>query len=292
MSSYELIREYDFSKEKTYIGEKDYCVFCHKHSPEVTFKEKTHAIPEFFGNKSIFTLNECDDCNQKFSHCEESVANLFHLYRSLRSIKGKKGVVKLARGVIIDNDETKKEWRLHSKPDPKKRQDIKLEPNKKKKCISISLKITYIPSDIKIAFSKMVFSLIQDSVNEFEVYNLENILSKDNYLYSLVRSDRIKNPKARLFKLQASIGRFEKISLPKFLLQIEWENYILSYFYLLDNEKALDENSYKLMAIQIPRYLYSANEKNSTVLPLNSNDKIEKIQTEVLHGDFTQCKIT
>ena len=42
------------------------CRFCGGSSPEVSFQQEAHAIPEALGNKTLFTSYECDNCNQKF----------------------------------------------------------------------------------------------------------------------------------------------------------------------------------------------------------------------------------
>src|SRR5690242_986778 len=54
--------------QKQKIGDRNHrvCRFCGKSSPQVTFKQTTHALPESIGNKSITTFYECDTCNQKF----------------------------------------------------------------------------------------------------------------------------------------------------------------------------------------------------------------------------------
>ncbi|OGU60967.1 MAG: hypothetical protein A2X64_02885 [Ignavibacteria bacterium GWF2_33_9] len=71
------------------------CRFCGKSKFEVTFKNRAHAIPEFLGNKSIITMNECDVCNQFFaSEYEDHLAKWFGPMRSLCQIQGKHGTPK------------------------------------------------------------------------------------------------------------------------------------------------------------------------------------------------------
>lgn len=47
------------------------CRFCK--SPNTSFKNTSHAIPEFMGNKSVFCLDECDQCNSYFSEKESEL---------------------------------------------------------------------------------------------------------------------------------------------------------------------------------------------------------------------------
>ncbi len=66
------------------------CRFCGKTYPNVTFKKEAHSIPEFIGNKSLFSLFECDDCNQYFSVFENEFANFMLPLNVLAGTKSKK----------------------------------------------------------------------------------------------------------------------------------------------------------------------------------------------------------
>lgn len=78
-----------------YLGDKQnrQCRFCKKESPEVSFRNVAHAIPEFTGNKTLFSYYECDACNAKFSTLLEShMANYMNLWHTFSQVKGKRGV--------------------------------------------------------------------------------------------------------------------------------------------------------------------------------------------------------
>jgi hypothetical protein len=76
------------------VGERK-CRFCGKSKPEVSFKNKAHAISECLGNKSLISMNECDICNEFFAHeYENHLAKWFGPMRSLCQMRGKKGVPK------------------------------------------------------------------------------------------------------------------------------------------------------------------------------------------------------
>lgn len=67
------------------------CRFCGRGKPEVKFGMDAHAVPEFLGNKSIISMNECDDCNQFFGGgCEDNLAKWFGPVRAATQMKGKK----------------------------------------------------------------------------------------------------------------------------------------------------------------------------------------------------------
>src|SRR4051812_14719952 len=67
------------------------CRFCHRGEPEVTFKSDAHAVPEFLGNRSILSLNECDSCNTFFATEYEDHLSKWSLFaRSASQVRGKK----------------------------------------------------------------------------------------------------------------------------------------------------------------------------------------------------------
>lgn len=75
---------------KVEIGERDsLCRFCKLNNVKFN-KKKAHSFPEFLGNKSIFTANECDECNAKFSKIEKNLSD-FIPPTFITRLKGKKG---------------------------------------------------------------------------------------------------------------------------------------------------------------------------------------------------------
>ncbi|CAI9677154.1 HNH endonuclease [Elizabethkingia anophelis] len=83
-----------FGMNRIIIGNKKHCRFCNKTINEgAMFKKKSHAISEALGNKRIISIEECDDCNNKFSmSIEPDIVKYFSLHRNYWSIKGKGGV--------------------------------------------------------------------------------------------------------------------------------------------------------------------------------------------------------
>lgn len=86
--------------ERQFIGERKprnlrICRFCGRSYPDVKFNSKAHAISEFLGNKQIIGLDECDDCNGRFSQMEEQFFNRHAILFPLYGIKGKSGVPKI-----------------------------------------------------------------------------------------------------------------------------------------------------------------------------------------------------
>ena len=68
------------------------CRFCGRSMPEVTFKQKAHAISESLGNKGLICYEECDECNKRFSQTlEQDISNYFRLPLIIKGVKGKRG---------------------------------------------------------------------------------------------------------------------------------------------------------------------------------------------------------
>ena len=88
-------------KKKYYSGPKSkdqrVCRYCGKTiNSGATFNEIAHTIPESIGNKLLFTNDECDSCNNKFSSTlDQDIFEYFKLYRVSYGKKGKKGIPKL-----------------------------------------------------------------------------------------------------------------------------------------------------------------------------------------------------
>lgn len=88
---------------KICIGEKDkkkrVCRFCGKSMPDVKFHSIGHALSESIGNTNIIDLEECDDCNEKFSSIEADFYNLHALFLSYNNICGKKSSLSKPRKI-------------------------------------------------------------------------------------------------------------------------------------------------------------------------------------------------
>lgn len=67
------------------------CRFCRRAQPDVTFTSDAHAVSEFLGNRSILSLNECDDCNAHFAtEYEDHLAKWSLFARSVSQVRGKR----------------------------------------------------------------------------------------------------------------------------------------------------------------------------------------------------------
>lgn len=157
----------------TYDKKKRVCRFCGHSMPDVTFKQKAHAISESLGNKGLVCREECDDCNRRFNETiEQDVIHLFQFHLILKGIKGKKGCPTLqGNGISITNDSTSRESNgrdtlvLKVKTIP-----VSHDPQEIAKFMSEQFSfsnIKYIPQNIYKCFCKYVLSLINRKYLDF-----------------------------------------------------------------------------------------------------------------------------
>lgn len=146
----------DSRKEILMDHKKNTCRFCKKSLPETTFKNKSHSIPEFMGNKKVFSNYECDTCNELyFNIFENELSNFMQLFHSLSGIKGKKN--RIAK------------YKLQGEPIIQHLPDLisisgisETRINKKgKNCIEMPFKIsTFIPEYVYRCLVKICISLV------------------------------------------------------------------------------------------------------------------------------------
>ena len=77
------------------LGESKVCRYCGDDESTTTFKEESHAIPIFLGNKTVTDLLECDRCNHHFGdHFENSFAAYTLPHRPFQRTRGRNGIPK------------------------------------------------------------------------------------------------------------------------------------------------------------------------------------------------------
>ena len=84
------------------------CRFCRQNDVVVSFRTKAHAIPEAFGNKTLFTNYECDQCNQLFgTTIENDLGAYTKPARVFARIRGKRSVPSLKQHGSVEHP-----WRV------------------------------------------------------------------------------------------------------------------------------------------------------------------------------------
>ena len=70
------------------------CHFCDRSYPEVTFRQRTHLLPELLGRNECLRHDECDACNRKYGVIEKDLSTFLLPYRTMLGSKGKRGIPK------------------------------------------------------------------------------------------------------------------------------------------------------------------------------------------------------
>lgn len=85
---YELLQQVKGSVGGTIVilGTKGWCRFCETAS---SFQKRAHTFPEALGNKWVFSADECDSCNEKFSLYEDALISCVGALLTLGGTKGK-----------------------------------------------------------------------------------------------------------------------------------------------------------------------------------------------------------
>lgn len=86
--------QYDVGR-KQFVGDNPpvLCRFCGKRSPEVSFNNEAHAIPELLGNRQLVVTDECDKCNEMFAkQIEDHLGKFTKPFRVISHWRGKDGV--------------------------------------------------------------------------------------------------------------------------------------------------------------------------------------------------------
>ena len=229
--NYECIFSYNLNYNEPKIikdNNEKKCRFCGRKEPEVTFRKKAHAISEMLGNRTLFSNNECDECNAFFGdNLENDLGKYLGVIRTLTQIVGKEGVPsyktknKKARidytnkGLVIQNVVGDKFLTLED--------DCLIFRTERE---------AYTPINVYKSFVKMAISLVpEDLLFNFddtlkwlkEDPNMESKYNMDDYAYIIEKF--IPGPKPHNLNVKGFIRKNDKIHLPYFIFLIEFGNY-------------------------------------------------------------------
>ena len=97
---YELLAQelIETSSERRFLGERTFCRYCNATGSGV-FGKKTnaHTLPLALGNRTLFSLDECISCNNKFSTYEDALCKAVGPFLTLGGVCGRSGVRKTGR---------------------------------------------------------------------------------------------------------------------------------------------------------------------------------------------------
>ena len=144
------------------LGDRDNpsCRFCGQNEPAVSFSHQAHAIPESFGNRCLFSMHECNECNQYFGDSiENHLGNWSIVRRTLSGIRGKSKVP------TLKSNGSEPMWRISRDAGGLKYKEYKecavVEIDEENKSIAFQLAGgSYIPLAVFKAFAKIGLTLL------------------------------------------------------------------------------------------------------------------------------------
>lgn len=175
---YTLMDVIELSNSKVKLKPKSErkCRFCGKSSPEVSFKNDAHLIPEQLENRTLLSDFECNNCNSRFGKMENELANFLGPFRSLTKMVGKSGVknFKSKNGSVYIDSKTKDQVYV-------KAQEITKRTVKEGEIYSIqTLGYPFRPINVYRCLLKIALSLIDEK--EIESFKKAiDFLQDDNY---------------------------------------------------------------------------------------------------------------
>lgn len=89
---------HESSRDKRYYGSPSprVCALCGRSAPVVSFDHEAHALPAALGNRRLFSLEECDLCNGRYSKWENELVNMFAPERIFGGVRGREGPPKIS----------------------------------------------------------------------------------------------------------------------------------------------------------------------------------------------------
>lgn len=181
-SNYQTIRDLHIltSSHKMFVGDKrdKKCRYCLRSYPEVSFKKVAHAIPEFIGNKRLFSNDECDTCNEFFSNnIENHFSNFLGVGKTIALISGKNGVPSY-KSLQMKSRIDFTEHGLHI---TEKKEDKLIEVDEMKRRIKINAHLQpYIPLAIFKCLTKIGISVLPEDELSFYQETLKWLLEEDH----------------------------------------------------------------------------------------------------------------
>jgi hypothetical protein len=176
MDYYEVIvqQRAAFGEQPVKLGTPGRCRYCGV-ADNLKFQEVAHTFPEALGNHWLISLDECDDCNRKFSVCDAALAEAV-------------GSILTISGTPRKHDPTRKFGRsnravsvMHERRDGKRHQSVRMKGVAEELGFRIGRSgefwriripmpdVAFVPARAYKALAKMGFALIpEEELRHFE----------------------------------------------------------------------------------------------------------------------------
>lgn len=226
-----------------------FVVFVIKTGHKQSLEKKAHSISEAIGNKKVFTLDECDTCNEFFGNTiEKSFITFIDFFRVLSKQKGKKGEIKINKSsTYIENIKTPQELSNIIKDE-----NIilvvgnKLEQNGNLFKIPLGTE-KLIPMDIYRTLCKYVISVLPNDYLQYYQSTIkwikkEYIIPNDKLFsirYAIILSQNCLAPELTIYIKK------EKDNIPKLIIG-ELLTGVLKFIFIIPNDNLLPNDVVKL----------------------------------------------
>ena len=156
--------------DKYFFGDRDsrVCKFCDRGDDETSFSSDAHVIPAALGNRSLFSNEECDECNKLGSRLEDDLAKFLSLPRAISRLPARKGTAKLRHPneqSFIKSDAQNNIVNFHLPSDD---ESIRFEDNGDG-TIDVEVAIpSYRPINVAKALARMALFPMERNANGFE----------------------------------------------------------------------------------------------------------------------------
>ena len=266
--------------QKEYVGSKESgCRFCGRREPEVTFKNISHAVPEFLGNKTLILRNECDACNEFFSNnLEDHLDKYTKPFRTMAQIKGKKKVP--------SNKSKDKKTRFDFKPgdkstiiSPADSGLTDLDPTNKSLTYKFEIE-PHIPAAVYKCLVKIGLSVIEESELANFTHALRWIQDKDHQKHLLkplvLTQSFIPGPKPNKALIVVVLKKLDLVSIrPNYLLVVGFGNVVFQIILPSDLDTLLSGHTVPSIPMPLPfEKNWPYGETNTVIVDLSSHELV------------------
>ena len=274
------------------------CRFCGKKEPDVSFKKVAHAIPQFTGNNRLFSLYECDNCNEMFSKYESQFAGMMTLAHSLSQTHGKKGVPSYKPNIQRDSRVDVDSEGIKIKQYPDSGDFVTYNENDGgTPTITVKGSISYRPVDIAKILTKMALTIMPEEEMDYFKVTKKWLLEKSDSPRSIIRGMAVNMflypgnnpflfPSCGIYKKKKDAGN----EFPYMIFFLCYSNFMFQMFIPYCEKDRIAFCSGKSVSIKCPRVPNVLDSKGipskMTLIDCSSN-QIEQSST-IIHMDASE----
>lgn len=241
------------------------CRYCGKNNLEVTFKEKTHLLPELLGQNGCLTYDECDQCNKLFSKYESHLSKFLRPYLTLMAVKGKKKIPVFQSRTLDRSENTRTVMQIGSS---NKRElliqdddDYYIDETTNTLCIHFR-KEQYRPNYIYKSLLKIGLGLLPKEFDDFNQKSFEWLTNRSNEIsyfpityFTTLKRTYFNNPVAELYRTKKIFSHEEEF--PEYILILKFANQVIQLFLPFSDESLRINNGQRnLIFTLFPAYFF------------------------------------